>query len=490
MSKIKESKQRVREAWQQVNAEREAAEIITYGKVQPHVIPFEEAVLGACLLEKDAVQKVSTILKEGDFYKQANNLIYRAMIDLYERRQPVDLLTVMAELKGTGELDNVGGAVYLAELSNKVASAANIEYHAVVLQQKSYLRHVISSCTKMMAMGYDETVDINDLSEFVEGKLFELTQKVTPGVIQPFKKHLSNRMDEHIANSKLDSSAVLGVPTDFADLDAITGGLQKGDLICIAARPSMGKTAFVKSLIYKQAVKLNKSVAVFSMEETAGMFCDGLIAIDACLNGRTVKQANKWTDNSQQRIFDTVDRIGSAKIFLDDTNNISISYLASKLRELKAKYDIDIAYIDYLQIMDIGEGFNRDVEIGKVTKRLKGLAKELDIPIVFLSQLSRAVLKTADKRPDLSHLRESGNIEQDCDFIMFLHRPWYYGMKENADGDSTEKLGEGIIAKHRHGELATVDFKFINWMPAYYDVDEEICDQPPVQGADGEDLPF
>lgn len=433
-----------------------------HGKIPPQAIEVEEAVLGAILLEKDAFLNVSEFLVPECFYKDSHQKIYEAITNLFIREEPVDILTVTEELKRLENLEEVGGAFYISQLTSRVASAANIEYHARIIYQKYLQRQMISISAKMTTKAYDESEDVDDLLEEVEADLFQLSQgtmKKDATQINPVIEEALEMIE--IASKRTDGLS--GVPSGFDDLDKITSGWQRSDMIVIAARPAMGKTAFVLSMARNMAVQHKQPVAVFSLEMANVQLVNRLIVSETELSGDKIKNGN-LTDQEWATLDTKIKSLIDAPIYVDDTAGLSVFDLRAKCRRLKKQHDIQVVIIDYLQLMNASgmRPGNRQEEVSMISRSLKGLAKELNIPIIALSQLNRGVeSRTGDsKKPQLSDLRESGAIEQDADMVLFIHRPEYYGITMDGEGNSLLGLAEIIIAKHRNGATGDVLLKF------------------------------
>ena len=433
-----------------------------FGKIQPQAVPLEEAVLGALMLDKDALVVVLDILGERSFYKESHQLIYRAMLKLFEKSQPIDLLTVMEELKKAGDLETAGGPAYLAELTNKVASAANIEYHARIIAQKFIQRELISVSTKIIRDAYEDTTDVFNLLDDAEQGLFAIAQQNMSKGYDSMGS-LSTQLLKQLEELKDREDGLTGIPTGFTDLDRLTSGWQRSDLIILAARPGMGKTSFVLSLARNAAVEFSKPIAVFSLEMSSLQLATRIISMEAEISGAKMRNG-QLEEYEMQQLQTAIEKVSEAPIFIDDTPGISVFELRAKCRRMKMQHDIDLIIIDYLQLMSGGKDNqkgNREQEISAISRALKGLAKELNVPVIALSQLSRAVeVRGGSKRPQLSDLRESGAIEQDADIVSFIYRPEYYDILEDEEGQSLKGIAEIIIAKHRNGALDTVKLKF------------------------------
>ncbi len=447
---------------------------MVFGKIPPQAIPLEEAVLGAFMLDKNAFSVALDILKEPSFYLDAHQLIFKAMIRLFEKLQPIDLLTVTEELRKSGDLEKIGGPFYLVELTNKITSAANIEYHARIIAQKHILRELIRTSTEVIRDAYDETNDVFTLLDSAERNLFDITQN-----------HMSKGSERvgAIATEtlkKLESlpesnSGTTGVPSGFIMLDKVTAGWQPSDLIIVAARPGMGKTAFTLALAKNAAMDFKKPVAFFSLEMSNMQLVTRLISGESEIEGSKLR-SGRLDESEWQTLHRTIGTLTEVPLFIDDTPGINIFELRAKCRRLKSQHDIQLIIIDYLQLITGGSDGNkmgnREQEISGISRALKGMAKELNVPVIALSQLNRSVEKSAtSKRPQLSDLRESGAIEQDADIVSFIYRPEYYKISEDEEGNDTRGLAEVIIAKHRNGALETVKLRFIDHFAKFTDWD-------------------
>ncbi len=445
-----------------------------FGKVQPQALPLEEAVLGAVMLDKNALTIILDILQPDSFYLEAHQHIYRAMRRLFERSQPIDLLTVMEELKKSGDLEAVGGPAYLAELTHRVASAANIEYHSRIIAQKYIQRELIRVSTKTIRDAFEDTSDVFELLDEAEQGLYNIAQNNMSRGYESTGT-LAGKMLKQIEELKGKKDGLTGVPTGFADLDRLTSGWQSSDLIIVAARPGMGKTGFVLSMTRNAAVDFKKPVALFSLEMASLQLVLRLVSMEAEISGSKLRNG-QLDEDEWKRLHKSVERISEAPIFIDDTAGINIFELRAKARRMKLQHDIQLIVIDYLQLMsggpDSGKG-NREQEISSISRALKALAKELNVPVIALSQLSRAVeVRGGTKRPQLSDLRESGAIEQDADIVSFIYRPDYYQIMEDENGQSLKGVAEIIIAKHRNGALDTVKLRFTDKFARFSDLDE------------------
>lgn len=452
------------------------ANLSEIGRVQPQARELEEAVLGALMLEKDAYSQVSDILKPASFYDEIHQIVYSAVVNLASKQAPIDMLTVIEELRKTGELDAVGGPMYIAELTEKIASAAHIEFHARIIAQKYLARELISFSSTITNKAFDETSDVDDLMQEAESKLFEISQgnvKKDVTQINPVIKDALNLLE--IAANR--PEGLSGLQTGFTALDKITSGWQNSDLVIIAARPAMGKTAFVLSMAKNMAVTYKYPIALFSLEMANVQLVNRLIVNTCEIPGEKIKNGQLAPYEWEQLDFKIKD-LYDAPIFLDDTPSLSVFELRTKARRLAREHGIKMIIIDYLQLMN-ASGMNfgsRQEEVSTISRSLKGLAKELNIPIIALSQLNRGVegrTGAEGKRPQLSDLRESGAIEQDADMVCFIHRPEYYKILEDEKGNSLVGLAELIIAKHRNGATGDVLLRFKNEFARFQNVEDE-----------------
>jgi replicative DNA helicase len=445
-------------------------QLMDMGKMPPQAVDLEEAVLGAIMLEKDALTNVIDILKSQAFYKDAHSRIYAAIERLFSRSEPVDILTVTQELKKTGELELVGGPYYVTQLTNRVASAANAEFHARIVAQKYIQRELIRISTDTIRDSYEESTDVFELLDKAEKNLFSI---VEGNIRKNYDKMstLINKAIEQIEHIHANQGSFSGVPSGISALDKLTNGWQKSDLVIIAARPAMGKTALVLTMARNAAVEFKKPVAVFSLEMSSLQLVTRLIASESELSSEKLKKGN-LEEHEFQQLHDKIRNLSEAAIFIDDTPALSVFELRAKARRLKEQHNIELLIVDYLQLMTTGnEGRgNREQEIATISRSLKGLAKELEIPVIALSQLSRAVeQRGGDKRPQLSDLRESGSIEQDADMVMFIHRPEYYNITDDGQGNSLIGMAELIVAKHRNGPVDSAKARYIGKFTKFAD---------------------
>ena len=442
------------------------------GKLPPQALDLEEAVLGAMMIDKKGVDEVIDILQPDAFYKDAHKYIFEAIVQLFNETQPIDLLTVSAQLKKNGKLELSGGDFYLIQLTQKISSSAHIEFHSRIILQKYIQRSLIKISSEIIEESYDESTDVFDLLDKAESKLYEVTQgniKRSSETAQSLVIQAKKRIEE-IANKE----GLSGVATGFEKLDKVTSGWQPSDLIIIAARPGMGKTAFVLSMARNTAVDHNMGVAIFSLEMSSVQLVKRLIAGEARLSADKLRKGD-LREHEFQQLHSRITKLATAPIYIDDTPGLSVFDLRAKCRRLKMQYDIQMVIIDYLQLMSAGGGKgggNREQEISTISRSIKEIAKELNVPIIALSQLSRSVeTRGGDKRPMLSDLRESGAIEQDADQVMFIYRPEYYGITADDQGNSITGMGEIIMAKNRSGSLDSVWLKFIGKFTKYCDLD-------------------
>ena len=449
----------------QPNAGRNSGALVNLtagGRVPPQAVDLEEAVLGALLIDKNALSKIVDILHDGAFYNEKNQHIFKSVVRLFGENQPVDILTVASDLRKEGLMKQAGGEVYLAQLSQKVSSAAHIEYHARIIIQKHIQRELIRISSEIIESAFDETTDVLELLDSSEQKLFEVAQGNLKRNYESSEALIRQALEriEHISKQE----GLSGVPSGFSDLDRITSGWQPSDLIILAARPGMGKTAFVLSMARNMAIEHDKKVAIFSLEMSSVQLITRIISSETGLNSEKLRKGD-LTDYEWKNLTSGVVDLEKAKLFIDDTPALSVFDLRAKVRRLASTQGLDVIIIDYLQLMTVGgskaQG-NREQEISTISRSLKSIAKELNVPVIALSQLSRAVeTRSTSKRPMLSDLRESGAIEQDADIVSFIYRPQYYQIEEWEDGSPCENEAEIIIAKHRNGSLDDVRLRFI-----------------------------
>ncbi len=440
-----------------------AVDYIEHGRVPPQAVDLEEAVLGAMMLEQNALTNVIDILKPEVFYKEAHQKIFSVIFNLFSDSQPVDILTVTEELKKRGDLDIAGGSYYITQLTNRVASAANVEYHVRIILEKFLQRELIRISSDIIKDSYEDSSDVFDILDKAEKELFAVSETNLRRNYDDMQSLVHQAVKE-IEKARSNEGHISGVPSGFADLDRVTAGWQKSDLIILAARPGMGKTAFVLSMARNMTVDFKKPVGIFSLEMTGTQLVTRLIASETQLEADKLRRGD-LKDYEWEQLNAKINNLTDAPLLIDDTPALSIFELRAKCRRLKARHDVQLIIVDYLQLMSSGNegrGGNREQEISNISRSMKSLAKELNIPIIAISQLSRAVeTRGGSKRPILSDLRESGAIEQDADMVLFIYRPEYYKIEEDDQGRSTEGLAELIIAKHRNGALEDISLRFI-----------------------------
>lgn len=451
------------------------------GKLPPQARDLEEAVLGALMLEKNALNAVVEFLKPEHFYADAHREIYQAIVDLFKASEPVDMRTVVNQLRKSAKLELVGGAYVIAELTAKVSSAANIEYHARVIIEMAIKRDLIQIASQIHHAAYEDSTDVFELLDKTEQSVFEISDSNLKKNYDNMRNLMARAIQE-LQVLKDHKDGLTGVPSGFTALDRITSGWQKSDLVIIAARPGMGKTAFVVSALRNAAVDFKIPVAIFSLEMASVQLVNRMISAEAELEGEKIKKGN-LADHEWAQLVHKTSRLSSAPIFIDDTPALSILELRAKCRRLRAEHNVQLIVIDYLQLMRGEQGGNREQEIASISRALKGIAKELSVPVLALSQLSRGVeTRGGDKRPQLSDLRESGSIEQDADIVMFLYRPEYYKITVDEEGMPTQGMGEVIIAKHRNGSTGTAKLKFIGKFTKFADFDAPASNDNPFSG--------
>jgi len=442
------------------------------GKVPPQAIDMEEAVLGAVMLEKEAVITILDILKPESFYKEAHQKIFDAICYLNSKEHPVDLYTVTEQLKSTGELESVGGPVYLTQLTSKVVSAANVDYHARIVAQKYIQRELIRVSTDIQVRAFDDTRDVNELLDYSENALFQVAEGNIRKEVAPINMVIKEAIQEIEAAGKRED-ALVGIPSGFTKLDRLTSGWQKGELVIVAARPSMGKTAFALSMARNMAIDHGKKVAVFSCEMSSIQLVNRLIISETDIPGDKIKNG-RLSEEEWKQLDTRIKKLVQAPIFIDDTPAISIFELRAKCRRLMAQHKLDIVIVDYLQLMTGPENAgSREQEVSNISRSLKSISKELMVPILALSQLNRSVeMRGGTKRPLLSDLRESGAIEQDADMVVFIHRQEKFGIPAFEDGSSTKGIAEIILAKNRNGPVDDVRLRFREEKAQFLDLDE------------------
>ena len=445
------------------NRPQTLSDVFEHGKVPPQATDLEEAVLGAIMLEKDALAAIIDVIRPDAFYKEAHQIIYQSITRLFAKTEPIDILTVTNELKFTGELEAAGGPFYLAQLTNRVASSANTEFHARIILQKFIQRELIRISSEIIRDAYEDTTDVFSLLDKAENQLFSVGEN----------NMRRNYLDMHslvrdavkqIEAARNQTGNFNGVASGFTELDRVTAGWQPSDLIIIAARPGMGKTAFVLTIARNAAVDFKHPIAVFSLEMSSIQLVTRLISAEAQLPGDKLRKGN-LENYEWEQLNARINTLISAPLFIDDTPSLSIFELRAKCRRLKAQHNIQMVIIDYIQLMSAGtdrHSGNREQEISTISRSLKSLAKELNIPVIALSQLNRSVENRPNKKPLLSDLRESGAIEQDADMVLFIYRPEYYNQNQDESGASLLGHAEISIAKHRNGALKDIPLRFIS----------------------------
>lgn len=446
------------------------------GKLPPQAVELEDSVLGALMIEKDAYATVAELLRPESFYKDQNRMVYEAIRALAAKDQPIDMLSVAEKLKSLGNLDKAGGAVYLSELTRKVASTAHLTYHAQVVAQKATARELIQMAARIEETAYDETQDVEDLMQVAESDIFEISQRAQKRDVTQIDPVIAEAFERMKKASKNEGN-ISGIPSGFKALDKITSGWQKSDLVIIAARPAMGKTAFVLSMAKNIAVNYHKPVAMFSLEMSNVQLVNRLIMNVCEIEGDKIKNG-KLTKQEWSQLEHKINELLGAPIYVDDTPSLSVFELRSKARKLVKEHHIELIIIDYLQLMNAsGMSFgSREQEVSIISRNLKALAKELDIPIIALSQLNRGVEARTGvdgKKPQLSDLRESGAIEQDADMVCFIHRPEYYRLyNDEKTGKDLRGLGQIIVAKHRNGATDEIWLRFRSKLAKFQNEDE------------------
>ena len=437
------------------------------GKVPPHDIEAEQAILGCMLTDRDSVIAAIEVLKEDAFYREDNKAIYAAILSLYSKNEPIDIITVKAELIETGNFERVGGLEYLASLPERVPTTANVDKYIKIVDEKAMLRNLISSANELVALGYDETEDVDRIMDMAEKKIFDLAQKKNTKGYSALKDVLVETFAklEELYNQK---GQLSGTPTGFKDYDLKTSGLHDSDLIIVAARPAMGKSAFAINIATNVAVQAKKGVAIFNLEMSKEQVGNRILCCEALVDSNKVR-TGQLEDDDWVKLASTLTRLSEAPIYIDDTAGISIMEIRAKCRKLKIEKDIGLVVIDYLQLIQ-GSGkknASREQEISEISRSLKILAKEINVPVIALSQLSRAPEQRPDHRPMLSDLRESGSIEQDADKVIFLYRDDYY----NEDSEK-KNIAEVIMAKHRAGSTGTIELLWLGNYTKFVNIDK------------------
>ena len=432
-------------------------------RVPPQNIEAEQAVLGAMLIDKEAIAKATELLSADDFYREAHRVIFSAMLELYNKNEAVDMVTVTEILKRDNKLEDIGGIAYITSLANVVLTAANVKYHAEIVAEKSVLRQLVRVSTEIAAMGYEANDDVGTLLDTAESRILEISNRKKKADFTPINDILMDSV-QSIESLLQNKGGLTGLPAGFADLDKLTSGLHPSDFIILAARPSMGKTALALNIVQNVALRAHKaiggeprSVAFFSLEMSKEQLVNRMLCAEAGIDSQRLR-VGEMHDEDWTHLWDACDTMSRAKIYIDDTAGITAMDMRSRARRLKAEHGLDLIVVDYLQLMQ-GSGKrnnsgDRQQEVSEMSRSLKALARELDVPVLALSQLSRSVESRQVKRPMLSDLRESGSLEQDADIVAFLYREDYY------NPDTENKHTELIIAKHRNGPVDTVNLFF------------------------------
>ncbi|MCI7676082.1 MAG: replicative DNA helicase [Phascolarctobacterium sp.] len=432
-------------------------------RVPPQSIEAEQSVLGAMLIDKEAIAKVTEVLNADDFYREAHRVIFTAMLELYNKNEAVDLITVTDILRRDNKLEDIGGIAYITSLANIVLTAANVKYHADIVAEKSVLRQLVKVSTEIAAMGYEANDEVGVLLDTAESRILEISNRKKKADFTPISAVLMDSVQsiEKLLNNK---GGLTGIPTGFNDLDKLTSGLHPSDFIILAARPSMGKTALALNIVQNVALRAHKrvggdprSVAFFSLEMSKEQLVNRMLCAEASIDSQRLR-IGEMSDKDWDALWAACDTMSKAKIYIDDTAGITVMDMRSRARRLKAEHGLDLIVVDYLQLMQ-GSGKrntsgDRQQEVSEISRSLKALARELDVPVLALSQLSRGVEARQVKRPMLSDLRESGSLEQDADIVAFLYREDYY------NPETENKHTELIIAKHRNGPVDTVNLFF------------------------------
>ncbi len=426
-------------------------------RVPPQNVEAEQSVLGAMMIEREAISKVSEILHPEDFYREAHRLIYNAMMELFNKNEAVDLVTVVEVLRRDEKLEATGGIAYVSALANSVPTAANVTYHARIVEEKALLRQLINTATHVAGMGYEANEEVTVIMDKAEKMILEVASRKAGQEFASIKNIIFDVFDK-VSELYSSRGGITGLPTGFKDLDKLTSGLQPSDLILIAARPSMGKTAFVLNIAQNIAIKEKKAVAFFSLEMSKEQLVQRMLCAEAPIDAQRLR-IGELENNDWDKLVRAADRLAAAPIFIDDTAGISVMEMRSKARRLKIEHDLQLIIIDYLQLMQGSSGSskneNRQQEISEISRSLKALARELKVPVIALSQLSRGVESRQVKKPMLSDLRESGSLEQDADIVAFIYREDYYEPETER-----KNITDIIVAKHRNGPVDSVQLFF------------------------------
>jgi replicative DNA helicase len=433
-------------------------------RLPPHNLEAEQSVLGSLLIDRDAVIRIASYVKPSDFYRAAHGLIYEAILTLYNKREPTDLITLVDELRRTAKLDDAGGETYLTELIAAVPTAVHVEYYGRIVERTATLRRLISAGTEIVDIGYTEAMDIEQALDGAEKAIFAVSQKRSTRDFRSIGEILEEYFDR-LDTLQQNKGTVVGVPTGFADLDKLTGGLQRSDLIIIAARPAVGKSSLGLGMAFNAAISYGKTVGLFVLEMSAEQIVQRMLSMETGIDSHRLRMG--YIDDSEwSSVTRAFGRLAEANIFIDDTASANIMEVRSKSRRLHAERGLDLLIIDYLQLMTATRADNRVQEISQISRALKGLARELDVPVVALAQLSRAVETRQSHVPMLSDLRESGSIEQDADIVAFIYREDVYDQDTDRKG-----IADLIIAKHRNGPIGTVHLRFFDRTARFADLE-------------------
>ncbi len=433
-------------------------------RLPPHNMEAEQSVLGSLLIDRDAIIRVASYVKPEDFYISANGVIFQAILDLYNRREPTDFLTLSDELERRDALEDIGGVGYLSSLLNVVPTAVHVEYYGRIVERTATLRRLIDAGTQIVGIGFQDNLDAEDAIDSAEQALFTVAQRRQTKDFQSIADVLDRFFDrlDYLSQNR---GEIVGIPSGFTDLDKLTGGLQRSDLIILAARPSMGKSALALGMAYGAAVQHGMKVGFFALEMSAEQLVQRLLSTETGVDSHRLR-LGQIDEGEWDRVSRAFGRLAEAQIFIDDSANASIMDIRSKARRLQAEHGLDLLIVDYLQLMSGRRTENRVQEISEISRGLKGIARELNVPVVALSQLSRAVETRADHKPMLSDLRESGSIEQDADIVMFIYR------EDKYEEDSDRKgIAELIVAKHRNGPVGTVNLRFFERHARFADLE-------------------
>ena len=436
----------------------------TVNRTLPQSIEAEQSVIGSMIIDRSAIAQAAEGLDEEDFYRDSHKVLFRSIIDMFKKDMAVDLVTVLEHLKATDTLDRAGGVTYVTEITSSVPTTANLASYIQIVQEKSTLRKLIKASTSIIEESYNKQGEVENVLDSAEKRIFDIAEKRTASDFEPLNQVLERGFIEieRLFNNK---GEITGVGSGFIDLDAKTSGFQKGDMVLIAARPSMGKTTFALNIAEHAALREGKSVVIFSLEMSKEQLAYKLLCSEANVDMLKLR-TGALDDKDWENIAKATGPLSKAKIYIDDTAGVSVMEMRSKCRRLKVEYGIDLILIDYLQLMSGSSSESRQQEVSEISRSIKALAKEMECPVIALSQLSRAPEQRADHRPMLSDLRESGSIEQDADLVMFLYRDEYYN-KETED----KNVGECIIAKQRNGPVGTVKLAWLGQFSKFGNLD-------------------